>query len=65
MLRYGPGLCLLTVILAGCAEPGGPRSMSSDCAALKRQQHAMVAEGKQNTDAYRRILDAYLSRCHR
>jgi len=65
MRPYWMLACTLLVPLAGCAKPGGPGSMSESCAALKRQQTAMVAEGRQNTDTYRRILDAYLARCRK
>lgn len=65
MRRYWMLACAFLALLAGCAKAGGPGSMSEGCEALKRQQTAMVAEGRQNTEAYRRILDAYLARCHR
>lgn len=65
MRPYWMLACVLVAPLAGCANAGGTGRMSESCAALKRQQTAMVAEGRQNTDAYRRILDAYLARCLR
>lgn len=61
--RTAFALLALAGALAGCAAPGAPGTMSADCATMKRQQQAMVARGQQNTDAYRQLLDKYLSRC--
>src|SRR5690606_22088144 len=42
MRSYWVPACALLLLLAGCAKAGGPGSMSEGCAALKRQQTAMV-----------------------
>lgn len=67
----------LAGLLAACGPPPqttgeGPQtrtnasaSQSPDCAAMKRKQDAMVAQGQQNTPAYRTLLDDYLRRCFR
>lgn len=53
----------LAALLSGCAGAAGPGSMREGCPALKRQKDAMEAEGRQNTNAYRRIVEAWQARC--
>ena len=68
MWQFGVAAIISGSLVAGCAEPGGTGSagtMSADCATMKRQQQTLVAQGRQNTQEYRQLLDRYLARCHR